>query len=263
MRAPTASTWTIGERKLLEEGLFPSPHSIDLERTVISDFMHRFTACEPHVAELYHENSKLSPSSTLAVPVDGRKLEEVREWYFSTAYDIGEDEVDPENAADFRWTLTDLPGELPSLLEPFSRSGSLTNLLYAVDLLVLHNRRLVRLVARSRYLWVERTLTEDDLGELEGALITLDARTLGSTDSFLFLVACPWRYMAVFGPRGYRHTLFDCGRLLSYFEGRARRGDIDLAVAEDFYDWKLDGFLGADGVERSTVAVLAILEEAL
>lgn len=72
----------------------------------------------------------------------------------------------------------------------------------------------------------------------------------------LFLIACPWRYMLLYGPRGYRHTLLDLGRLLGYFQYRCEFDGHLLTIHQDFLDTKADDFVQADGVERSVYALL-------
>jgi hypothetical protein len=256
--SPNGSAWSPSERKLLEERIVPSPASIELERTAMSDFLQRLCSPSPHVAELYHENSKLSPWSTVTVPEDDRKLHEAREWFFSTAYALREEDVEPGEAHQIRIGLAGLPEGLRSLLRPFAQKGPASDLLYGVDLLVLHGHRLYRMVVRTEHLWVERRFTDAERAELEGAVLDLSDLALSRAGALLFLVGCPWRYMLLYGPRGYRHTLLDAGRLLGHLETAARRSNLPLAVAQNFYDARVDRFLLADGVERSALAILAL-----
>jgi hypothetical protein len=254
---PNGSVWSPGERKLFEELIVPSPHSIELERTAMSDFLQRLCATS-HVAELYHENSKIVPSSTVTVPEDDRKLHEVREWFFTTAYALEESDVEPSEAHQIRIGLAGLPERLGSLLLPFTQPGPASDLLYSVDLLVLHAGCLYRLIVRTEHLWVERSFSAADMEVLRDSVLDLSDLTLARAEALLFLVACPWRYMLLYGPRGYRHTLLDAGRLLGRFEAAARRGNLPLSVAQNFYDARIDRLLLADGVERSTLAILAL-----
>ena len=72
----------------------------------------------------------------------------------------------------------------------------------------------------------------------------------------LIVVACPWRYMLLYGPRGYRHTLLDIGRLLGYLQNRYESYGHPVTAHQDFLDTKADEFAQADGVERSVYALL-------
>ena len=58
----------------LESPMIPSPHSIELSHSATSDYLYRQVRSKPHLAELYHENSKLSPHSTLQVPLISQRL---------------------------------------------------------------------------------------------------------------------------------------------------------------------------------------------
>jgi hypothetical protein len=252
------SAWSPSERKLLEEVVVPSPHSVELPRTAMGDFLHRLARPTPHVAELFHENSKLVAAATLTVPGDGAKLAEARAWYFATAYAVHEDEVEPREAHQFRSTLEEAPERMRPLLAPFMAPGPAADLLYAVDLLALWDGRLHRLVATTPRLWVERSFGEEELARLRAAAVGVPAARLERLRHFLVLVACPWRQMMLYGPRGYRHTLLDAGRVLAQLERAAAEHGVPLTVVRDFYDARVDRLLLADGVERSAVVLVGL-----
>jgi hypothetical protein len=249
------------ERMLLEETIIPSPNSIDLERSTESDYLYRLSSNTPHPAELFHENSKLTPFSTLTIPSDDQKLQEIRKWFFSTAYSMKEEDINQAEAHRFRSKISELPASLVNLLMTFTQPGPVTNLLFALDLLLLQNQRLFRIVAESDYLFIERDVKASNVQDFKSAVIDMPRVELDRFASFLFMVVCPWRYMMLYGPRGYRHTLLDAGRLLAYLENAAQQHKLRLVVNQNFYDSQVDRFLFMDGVERSTLAVLAIKEE--
>lgn len=242
---------------LLEESVVPSPHSIDLSKTPASDYLYRQTRETPHVAELYQENSKLTPHDTQDPVGSEETLEEVREWFFDTAYDLDEETFLKHESPELRLSEEELPDEVRALLAPFSESGGVTNLLYSVDLLVFHENRLLRCVPESSYLWTEREVSDEEVQEF-GAEISGSPEEWEQTDVMLFLVACPWRYMLLHGPRGYRHTLLDLGRLLAVLEGRSGKIGIPVSVLQNFCDSYVNDFLLADGVERSTYALMKV-----
>ena len=238
----------------LESPVIPSPHSVDLSHSAASDYLYRQVRLKPHVAELYHENSKLSPHSTLQVPSDTSMIEQVRRWFFETAYRVDEETL-VANDLGLRIPYNQLPGWLQSPLNLFSKPGSLADLLYAIDLLVLHDGMLVRIVPESDYLWIER--------EVKNEVTLLPCLFWGSPpvrieecSTMLIVVACPWRYMLIYGPRGYRHTLLDIGRLLGYFQYQYESYGYPVTVHQDFLDIKADEFVKADGVERSVYSLL-------
>ena len=238
----------------LEAPIVPSPHSIDLSHSAVSDYLYRQVKSKPHVAELYHENSKLSPHSTLQIPTDTSVLEQVRRWFFETAYRVDEGNI-VANGLGLRISYNQLPEWLQGPLNLFSKPSALTDLLYAIDLLVLHDEMLVRVVPESDYLWIEgkakngSTLLPDLFWR--SPLVSIE-----ECSTILIVVACPWRYMLIYGPRGYRHTLFDIGRLLGYLQDQYESYGHRVTVHRDFLDIKADEFVQADGVERSVYALL-------
>ncbi len=246
------------ERMLWEETIIPSPNSINLEQTVESEFLHRFDAGKPHVAEMFHENSKLTPYSTLRIPEDDQKLEEVRTWYFSTAYAVKDKDIDPKKTQDLRINIKDLPEFLVCLLETFRQSETMTNLLYGLDLCLLYDQKLYKLLAGTDYLWLDREYSNIEIEKVKAAILGVHQAILTKTTALIFIVGCPWRYMMLFGPRGYRHTLIDTGRLLAYLENKATANKLHFTIAQNFYDVQVDRFLFIDGVERSALAILAL-----
>lgn len=238
----------------LELPIIPSPHSIDLSHSAASDYLYRQARAKPHVAELYHENSKLNPHSTLQIPSNTSTLEQVRRWFFETAYRVDEETL-VTNGSGLRIPYDQLPDWLQGPLSPFSKPGSLTDLLYAADLLVLHDGVLVRVVPELDYLWVEREVKNE--ATLLPDLFWRSLPVRGEEYStMLIIIACPWRYMIIYGPRGYRHTLLDIGRLLGYLQHRYASSGYPATVHQDFLDTKADEFVQADGVERSVYAFL-------
>ena len=238
----------------LESPVIPSPHSIDLSHSAASDYLYRQVRAKPHVAELYHENSKLSPHATLQIPSDTSMLEWVRRWFFETAYRVDEETL-VANGSGLRFPYEKLPKWLQGPLNPFSKPGSLTDLLYAADLLVLHDGMLVRIVPESDYLWIEREV-KNEATLLPDLFWRSPSVSIEECSTMLIAIACPWRYMLLYGPRGYRHTLLDIGRLLGYFQHQYESHGYPVTVHQDFLDAKADELVQADGVERSVYAVL-------
>lgn len=245
-------------KTFLEEPIIPSPHSIDLSHTVVSDYLYRQVRRTPHVAELYHENSKLNPYSTLQPIADPKALEQVRRWFFDTAYNLKAEDYLLEESPLLRVSVDSLPETLAELVRPFCEPGDLANILYSIDLLVLQGGLLTRVFPESEFLWTEREVPDQEWQFLGMKLGADPEEWVEHTDAVFFAVACPWRYMLLHGPRGYRHTLLDVGRLLAYFEGQAATRTLDLTVAQNFHDTAIDRFILADGLERSTYAILVL-----
>jgi len=242
---------------LLEESVIPSPHSIDLSKTPDSDYLYRKVRETPHVAELYQENSKLNPHSTQKPIGSSETLEEIREWFFDTAYDLDEEVFLKHDSARLRVDAEELPEPIWGMVAPFAEAGGVTNLLYSIDLLLLYEGHILRCIPQSSHLWTERIVPEEDL-EAFGKEVSDTPEEWERTDAVLFLVACPWRYMLLHGPRGYRYTLLDLGRLLAVLEGRGGKLGLPVSTMQNFYDSFINEFVLADGVERATHALMTI-----
>ncbi|HEV7570494.1 MAG TPA: hypothetical protein VGQ21_03255 [Thermoanaerobaculia bacterium] len=58
----------------LEETLIPSPNTVELVRSIESDYFLRFSNDGKNVAETFHLNSKMTPGSPLQLPCNGNRL---------------------------------------------------------------------------------------------------------------------------------------------------------------------------------------------
>jgi hypothetical protein len=243
----------LGSVELLEETIIPSPHVVELRRTPTSDYVFRFATTTPHPAELFHENSRITPHAEHNQVMDPDALIGARKWFYGTAYQPRTDVLDEAKAreiglmVDLREVAERAGPALLRLLEP-----DIPELAFGVDLLLLDGNRIYRVAPGGETLWLERRYPDDELAGLRAALPEL-------TDEdgvLLFVVGAAWRYMALQGPRGYRRTLIETGRLLGVLEDAAGGGDVVTSL--DFYDARLDGALRLDGVERGTLAALVL-----
>ena len=122
----------------------PGPNSVELLRTAASDYRLRFDGGDPRVAELFQENIKLSPHTTVYNPAGAAGLDRARAWHLSTAYRVRDDHLVAEEAHVVRLPVDTLPLRLARVLEPFTEDGRLSSLLYGLDLYVLHEQALLR-----------------------------------------------------------------------------------------------------------------------
>ena len=241
---------------MLEGTSLPGPNSVELLRTAASDYRLRYDGGDPHVAELFQENTKLSPHTTHFDPSNATALDQARAWYLSTAYRIDEDSLVADEADAVRMPVDALPRCLVSIAGPFTQTGRLSSLLYGVDLFVLHDHWLLRVVPRAGFLWRDRRVTEDDESRIRASILT--AESMPRTGPLLFLAAAPWRYMMFLGPRGFRHVLLDAGELIGRLRDAATDAAVEVTVFPDFYDRRVDDALLLDGVERTVIAIVAV-----
>lgn len=250
-------TWRM--QALLEETLLPSPKGSELRRTPTHDYLNRLHARTPHVAELFQENTKITPWSSVNTVLDADLCARTRSWYFASSHRPRPDDFDPEATLSHRVQVPvgHLEPPLGDLLSRLAREDLASSLLFGLDLWVLIGREVFRVIPRSEVLWLEKRLHDMELSVLRRSIVELPRDTVESAAAVLFLVPVPWRYMLFQGPRGYRRALFDVGRFLAWCE-RAVDGSFRPDIALDFFDHRVDAVLSLDGVERSTAAVVAL-----
>lgn len=250
-------TWRM--QALLEETLLPSPKSSELRRTPTHDYLNRLHTRAPHVAELFQENTKISPWSTVNKVLDADLCARTRSWYFSTSHRPRPDDFDPTATLAHRvqLPLDQLEPPLADLLGRLAHDESPASLLFGLDLWVLVDREVLRVIPSSTILWLEKRLNDMELSVLKRSIVGLPSDVVEPAVAILFIVPVPWRYMLFQGPRGYRRSLIDVGRFLAWCE-TAVKGSLQADTAIDFFDHRVDAALSLDGVERSTAAIVAL-----
>jgi hypothetical protein len=243
---------------LLEETIIPSTKSTELRRTPAADYLFRFMSRVPHLAELYHCNSRIAPFSTANTVMSKRPLVDAVEWYYSTAFTPRDGVFDEPLALD--------AGVIAPIGEIASAAGAAVELIasadsqvvaFPLDFFAWWSHRLYRIVPGKALAWMERSLDIDEEDQLRRALPELEIG-LDPAPVVLFLAIAPWRYMLLQGPRGYRRALISLGTVLGQIEEAAARAGDEIAVSLDFFDATVDGILRLDGLETSTAAVLSL-----
>ena len=248
---------------ILEGTLLPTPNSTELARSYGTDYLLRFDARAPHVAELFQENTKLTRGAMLSRSIDAGRIEEAREWYFSTAYRMREGNLKTGRTDPSRIRHEDLPVPVRTLASFCSKAASVTTLLYAVDILFLYGGTLLRVLPRGDFLWLERRMTSSEESNLRSAGVHGDTDAIWTAPFLAFVVAVPWRYMLFYGPRGYRRMLLEAGAVLAQLHSAEGSAGLKSCTHLDFYDRCVDDALMLDGVERTVVAVMSYEGEGL
>lgn len=241
----------VGSGRRLEQTVLPTPNSIDLMRSAETDYIHRFVSKTPHIAELFHENSKCIPSMPMIATGAAEQRQIVQEWYYRTSYNVDAADINEEHASEVLCPLDAMPEKLQSLIRMCQLDQPAGMLLYALDLFVLNQGTIYRYLPGRDFLWIERHLGERDRARLIQSLFELGEEQCSVDTPMAFIVGAPWRYMMLYGPRGYRHTLVDAGRLLQILEM-----NMPITVSSNYYDQVLDDILQLDGTERSVLAAI-------
>jgi hypothetical protein len=103
-------------------------------------------------------------------------------------------------------------------------------------------------------------LTESDASLLESALKVLGRPPRLAPHAALFVMGWFARNDVLLGPRGYRRTLLEAGRVLEVLLRVSRTLGIENELHTEFTDVDVDRVLEADGVETGTLAVLTLSE---
>ena len=64
------------------------------------------------------------------------------------------------------------------------------------------------------------------------------------------------------GERGYRHMLFEAGRLMERMTAAAAALQMQLNILPDFYDNAVNELIGLDGVEESALFLAVLRHQA-
>jgi hypothetical protein len=249
---------------LLEETLIPSPSGTELQRDPMHDYLHRFTQRSPHVAELFLENTKITPASLTNGAMDEQLLAAARRWYFNTAYHPHEEAFDFPAAerAGVCLDVNHVDRPVGRLLAALAADEQAAQLLYGLDLYVVLETQVFRVMPAASMMWLVRRVPSAERHALAASIALRAQPPAGPHADLLVVIAVPWRYMVFQGPRGCRRMLMESGRLTQWFETRAREHDVALDVTLDFADGALEEVLLLDGVERTALAVLTVGQEA-
>jgi hypothetical protein len=240
--------------ELLHDAVFGSldwpTKTVRLESDTATELRQRLTTSRIGLAELYHENSKLTDQSIrrLAVPLSA--AEEFREAASQVRV------ADP----DVRLDVLKLP---PAYGEIVSRAAARLPIaaFYAIELRVLFQDRLAGWDPVSRELVVLRRLRPAELSALVQGVHLRE--TVPLDDRSLLICLAGWfaREELLLGTRGYRRVLLQGGRAVEALLAIAAELDVIANPVYEFVDHDVDSALGLDGIEQAIVALIALRRE--
>ncbi len=89
----------------------------------------------------------------------------------------------------------------------------------------------------------------------------LESSELKSPFLVIFLYLNHFIVKHIFGVRGYRFALVECGRLMERFKKETEKPELNIVSTSIFYDATLNRFLGLDGRNFSVQGVIVIGEK--
>ena len=200
-----------------------------------------------HEAEIFHLNSRISKGVDVNRPLPVGYKQMVSDWLHETSYSPKDAAIDFAVAGEMGMIVSEAPkgDKLLKFLLELSRANP-----YGLDRFALLENNLY--ILRNGRLWFDKTLSKDELTNLREC-ICLES---GYKENLcaLFFVGFPWRYMAMQGPRGYRHLLVELGRDLHSTEKSIENIGLTAISSLDFWDSQAGEILGFDGVEAMLLA---------
>ncbi|KZY45470.1 MULTISPECIES: hypothetical protein [Pseudoalteromonas] len=245
------------DQKTTAEGTFMPPiNSIDLLPEVYREFQCRFGELSINPAEFFHENSKVSRHTTRRIAENQESIDQIIQHYMDTPYNYSPDTVSDMNVSPilpaFEWHK-----EVPQCLHSLGQFAP--RRFYAIDAYVLTGDKLRKILPNKQILVKDRNYDAAKLEKLNQSFYGPSAGSVSTQDSLVFLVGCPWRYMMMFGTKGYRKMLLDLGYILGYYEEEMQSGK--MTQLDYFYDNEVDRFLDLDGIEQSIQCVLGVTND--
>jgi hypothetical protein len=222
--------------------------TIRLDRDSLFDYAGRPASPQTSVAELYHENSKLSRELLPQLTVTAANFQEFREEYLRrravVARTLGADD----------WPGADFWSNALSLM---FEDGS--DLCYAIDLRLVVAEFVVAYEPAAGVFQRIKDLDAVERRELTAALGLIDPVAPASdTQAFMLLVACFPRNEIFFGQHGYRRTLIEAGQIAEKLRERAARAGRTCLVHSEFSNRDVDLIMEVDGIEQSVVVALEL-----
>lgn len=243
----------ISAQKLFEEAFYTPLYwpwkMVRLERKSLSDYQQRSMSANISVAELYHENSKLFPQMLSELTASLLQVDEFRrEFARRRAFAI-----QASSASDL-----DLGQPWRKLLTTIARTTE-PELFYAVEVRIAAGGQLAIHEPVSDTLQVVKQFSVGDLSVLRRALRLMVAPEAPPHNGPLLFIVCSFaRNDLLFGPRGYRRSLLEAGRVMQEVLRQARRLDLAARPLYEFTDRDLDAVLEVDGIEEGTLIAIEL-----
>jgi len=235
----------------LEETLLPPVNSVDLARQTHRDYQCRFGEKNPNIAELFHDNSKYIRNDTRRPSEKPAEIAAIIDRMQQQSYNPAPDSIGDMAASPVsprqQWNTT-----VPSCLENLGLYR--VEKFYCFDTLVLVGGTLSRILPGKGIVWQEALYDAEKIDHLPDCFFGPSAEQLSEFDALVFFVGSPWRYMMLYGPKGYRIMMRDLGHILGLHQPHLDSGEWTLL--EHYYDNELDRFLIMDGLEHSIQLVV-------
>jgi hypothetical protein len=215
--------------------------TVPLEPSSAVEYRQRHYSGRLSIAELYHENSKLYPQLLPQLASSCTDTHAVRMEYVRRRSAVARASGTRDLHLHDSWR------------ETLKTTGATAeqDLFYAIEIRVVASGCMAAYEPVSDRLELVKSLSGGEFDMLNRAL-SLPFAEMSPRDTecgWLLLVASFARNDVLFGPRGYRRTLMEAGRLAEIFIREAARRKLATRPIYEFVDRDVDHVIDADGVE--------------
>jgi hypothetical protein len=228
-------------------GPLPWPgRTVRLEPDSLADYRARLTSPQVPVAELYHENSKLSRELLPALAMTTVDPAQVRQEFLRRRAALAQ--VTPGHRFDGMdaWH---------ALLRP--AAAARPGLFYAIELRLLTGGELLAYEPAGDSFSLLKGLDATEGERLAAALSLVPGGGLTDGESLLVVLACFPRNEILFGQHGYRRTLLEAGQVTQSLLRAAEEASLTARACYEFATREVDRIMEVDGVEHSTLVTIA------
>ncbi len=233
----------------------PPFKNLIIRKSNLSSFLSHHITEKPDIDELYHENSKLSPFINSFLSMQNHLSN------FTHLLDNGKGksiEAFYENNGIYK--------SIKGLKEPFRSilfsTKNLLSIFYGFYCFLYENRILFKFERPEHLIFLKEIQFEPDKFFNKNLFVftsqELKSLELKNPILLIFLYLNHYLARSVFGVRGYRMTLIECGKIIKMAENEIEKLGLDPISTSLFYDNSLNRFLGLDGRNFSVQGVIVV-----
>jgi hypothetical protein len=218
-------------------------------------YQNRLAAAEGDVAELFQINSRWKRGDLAKLP-DVEEQKALRAWFLSSGrmFTLAEGQTGP--TVPFSTMADPLGVALAKIVDAGTSSG----LLFSADIAVILDGWSHLAPAGATSMVRMRRFEVNRRNDMVTS-ISPDMRLAFETAiAVVAVIVSPKRIQVTHGSRGLRNALLETGMLIGNLGSMLAGCGLRPAIAVDFEDTTIDRVLDLDGVERFTVALIALHE---
>lgn len=245
----------------IESGHLPIPSkTLPFEKNSLTDVVQRFSNANTNLAELYHENSKLSKYNLEGIA--GRKIDDLASFKKSIVraprnIPLPQVSRSNDNTCAEKGNSKYLQLELLSIFNKLAHDDC--TLFYDCELkLVVPDSQVLTYDPSSKSLYLEQKYSTMTVYKTLSESLLIEEDSLQGEESFIMISSSFPRNMSLYGIRGYRRTLLDAGRIGEYIRQELHKLDYDSKMITEFYDREINILIGLDGIERAAILAISL-----